>query len=467
MQLISTSFCMAIVTLTLCGCMSLKEVRTGEIATLPEMDIATDTKFDCESGREEASHVVAAVEEYKRYSLSFVELDDQGWFHSGRQLKLIDDKLTKELANSNNKDIDFDVIVFVHGWHHNVYDSDCNVNEFRSMLTRAADRYDRFPGARKRRLVGVYIGWRGESVKPKLASYFTVVDRKNTAEHVAKGQIREVFALLRKHEIAANAPDKPGEPPHDRMRSMVMGHSFGGLIAFHGLSQAMVNDLEITRPTVATGCGDAVPSTRPRGLAGSWPDLLVLINPAFEASRFEAIHDVVQRTNSGEAPCPYSESTVPKVVVVTADNDRWTGPAFVLARKIETVFETYSVDSRDLEESEREANLHTIGFDNRYRTHRLCQLGEPPVTMVSFTPSPNAKPEEIQDHGAPVWVVGAGKEIINGHDGFLYAGKTGDKSDPILLNWLLDLHAGIRPNHALATQPGLVAADSMCGEWSK
>ena len=78
MHLIFTSFCMSIVTLTLCGCMSLKEVRIGEIAMLPEMDIAMNAKLECKSGREETSQVIAATEEYNRYSLNFVELDDQG-----------------------------------------------------------------------------------------------------------------------------------------------------------------------------------------------------------------------------------------------------------------------------------------------------------------------------------------------------------------------------------------------------
>lgn len=61
-----------------------------------------------------------------------------------------------------------------------------------------------------------------------------------------------------------------------------------------------------------------------------FPDMLILVNPAFEATRFESLH-ALMRPNG----CPYPEDR-PKVVV-TADNDRATGSIFHAARKVLTV----------------------------------------------------------------------------------------------------------------------------------
>jgi hypothetical protein len=477
MEFIKTLHCAAIaaiVTLATCGCTSLKEIRTDTTPSLrADVDVGNEPRFKCETGQPSAAETHSVIEDYQRYWLSFVEFDDQGWSHSGqRQMTLMDDRLKTELADPRFKDVDFDVIVFIHGWHHNAYDNDCNVMEFRSMLKRAADRADKEAESgleRKRRLVGIYVGWRGESVSPRWLRALTVLDRRFTAEHVAKGEVRQLFATLRKRELAMNASDptaQPAQAPRNRLRSMGMGHSFGGLIAFHSLSQAMLNELTLTKPNLEAGCNNAATSGKPGDAPASWPDLLVLINPAFEASRFEALHAVVKKVPG----CPYNESLAPKLVVVTADNDWATGWVFTTGRKILTVFETYSEDGYGaLKAAEEAANLHAIGFVHRYRTHRLCRVdsgANSKQTVAVFTPSPDVAAADVEDPAAPVWVVGAAQEIINGHDGFLYATVTpGTPPEPFLLEWLLDLHTGIRPERPTAKSRAPVAKEVSCGPW--
>lgn len=77
-----------------------------------------------------------------------------------------------------------------------------------------------------------------------------VLDRRNAAERVAKGDVRELFAQLRKLQIGeSQKPDAAGGPMRaDHMRTVVIGHSFGGLIAFHGMSTSVPNEFTLTRP---------------------------------------------------------------------------------------------------------------------------------------------------------------------------------------------------------------------------
>src|SRR2546426_6954030 len=105
---------------------------------------------------------------------------------------------------------------------------------------------------------------------------------------------------------------------------------------------------------------DRMAALRP-GSVQHYFDLIVLINPAFEASRYEPVHHIAQcRT--------YPAEQQPILVSMTAANDWATGTFFKLGRKLSTFLEAYN---RKIESREEEANHNTVGFVERYRTHSL------------------------------------------------------------------------------------------------
>ena len=436
------------------GCTHILEIRTNHrSAPHAQVDVA-DPAFVCDIGRAQPGEYANSIEDYGKYVLSFVEFDDQGWsYNQNGQMQALESRLKQELADPQYKETDFLTVVFIHGWHHNAHDNDCNVNEFRSMLRLISDKYDQlYPGKFKhpRRLMGIYVGWRGEALDADGIRYLTIMDRRYTAEHVAKGAVRELFAMLRKHQFAA----KTNSNRADRMRTVVIGHSFGGLIAFHGLSQALLNELALGKPDPDSGCQPAVSRDEKTTNIPAWPDMAILINPAFEASRFEALHHLMAPVNG----CPYPKDR-PKLVVVTADNDSATGTFFPLFRKVGTLFEGYDESIPRSESRERDANWHTIGFVDRYRTHRLCLQptgGDGSRAVSALTPPKS--PDWNQDEFAPIWVVGAPPEIVDGHDGFLYARKAKGTPQPYLLEWLINLHT-VGPQSPVTTTPGA------CGGW--
>lgn len=445
------------------GCTSVAEIRThhGSGSDLPVIN-TENPSADCFSSSSTSQARAYSIEDYGDYWAGFVEFDDEGWLYSSQgqpnQMQVLQDRLKQELNDPAYAEVDFLVVAFVHGWHHNAQDTDCNVHEFRAMLKVANDRYlaasQLDAKVRRRRIVGVYAAWRGESIDVDRFNVTTVLDRRNAAERVAKGDVRALFAQLRKLQIGES---QKTDTRDDRMRTVVIGHSFGGLIAFHGMSPAVLNELSLTKPE--EGCRPTVyrrPSvllqngvvaakvksavTERERSAPVFPDMLILINPAFEATRFESLHDLMRPIEG----CKYPEDR-PKVVVVTADNDAATGPIFHSGRKALTLLEAYPREGNSDDVSrERDANTHAIGFTDRYKTHRLCLVKTTDGktrAVASLTPPYGADWRPLDPY-APIWVVGAPPEIVDGHNGFFFAKRDPalDKQQPYLLDWLVNLH---------------------------
>ncbi len=87
--------------------------------------------------------------------------------------------------------------------------------------------------------------WAARRISQRLAIQLqTVIDRRNTAERVAKGAVRQLFANLRQQQLTAQGAFGDHDPTPARMRTVVVGHSFGGLIAFSALAQAELNEFD-------------------------------------------------------------------------------------------------------------------------------------------------------------------------------------------------------------------------------
>lgn len=451
------------------GCTSVAEIRTHHDASGELIAVDSENPSQgCSASSSTTDARAHSIEDYKDYWAGFVEFDDEGWLYDPHgqptQMQVLQARLKSELSDPRYDNTDFLVVAFVHGWHHNANDTDCNVHEFRAMLKVANDRYVaeavKNPKMHPRRIVGVYAGWRGESIDINGINVLTVLDRRNAAERVAKGDVRELFAQLRKLQIGETQKPDSAEGPMraDRMRTVVIGHSFGGLIAFHALSPAVLNELTLTKPEIDQGCrptiyrppavkmqnGVSVASDRAGAAemersAPVFPDMLILVNPAFEATRFESLHALMRPSGN----CAYPEDR-PKVVVITADNDRATGSIFHIGRKLLTLLEAYPRESGSGDDAsrERDANTHAIGFTERYQTHRLCVIGEGQSKRAVAALTPPAQVEWKLDPYAPVWVVRAPPRIINGHNGFFFAEPEpgSGKQEPYLLDWLVGLH---------------------------
>jgi hypothetical protein len=305
-----------------------------------------------------------------RYDLHVVEFDDQGWLHppeeenSGEAARQID-SLMDALREAAKGDAGVSIVVYVHGWKHNADADDENIKEFRDLLLAASlveesneeqARIKRITDIKARRVVGVYVGWRGKSLDlPEPFINVTFWDRKFTAQHVAQGSVRELFSRLRGFQHYANRKSGGCEKSMHRcpVRMLMIGHSFGALVLFNAISEALVDSLAVDYDDQA---GDAA--------VQRFGDLVILVNPAFEASRYETLHRVATRRESRKYQAPI-------FVSVTSRADWATRFAFPFGRFFNTFFERTSSDD------ERVANNNTIGHIPRYITHHLAKDPDP------------------------------------------------------------------------------------------
>src|SRR5262249_25344048 len=151
---------------------------------------------------------------------------------------------------------------------------------------------------RKRHVVGIYLGWRGDSIEGRGIENFSIWDRKLAAERVALGSVQEFFSRIhsfyQRHDchspVSSYLTASELESCVD-VRLLTAGHSFGGLITYRALAPRLMMGLVETAQVrgahhLEKGTGGAHRSAE---YAVGFGDLTVLINPAFEATRFEPL----------------------------------------------------------------------------------------------------------------------------------------------------------------------------------
>jgi hypothetical protein len=348
--------------IALSSCTSFHPYRTQD------SNSALTCKSDPNGIVEKGTCSSAAWESDADYDLFFAEFDDQGLVHpidesavgfASKQIAGIDQALRTRFKE------DLNLIVYVHGWKHDARSGDSDVQKFRQLLhsTRVledAKKNDPLESGH-RRVVGVYVGWRGLSTTAEPFKELSFWGRKETSSRVAVGSARELFSRLRAFQQMRNAkwdeqwtsnpgriekldPTKNeyGRPP---VQMLILGHSFGAQLVFSAIAENLIEAL-------SSDLSD------PGARIQRYGDMIILINPAFEATRFMPLLRVAKNRK-------YDHYQAPLLVTITTTSDQATKVWFPLGRWFDSVFEHYSSPN------EHAVALHTIGHLNQYITHEL------------------------------------------------------------------------------------------------
>lgn len=356
--------------------------------------------------------------------LFIVEFDDQGQMYHPQQMDHLFEFLKITMSPkgnctpSNNEPCfdDVSLVVAAHGWRHNADFQDWNLRQLREVLYNAvvseADPIGRppishlNPSHRPRKVVGVYVGWRGAVVKeewlPKyfqLPAWLTFWDRKGAAMDVALGSTRELFARLghvraKVNDLNPNArrmgrdAERYASCAKDAkdtgrkcvpMRTLILGHSFGSLAIYNAISESLIKSVaaEEDSPPVIPTTSELDAARQPsldEQVSSPYADLIVLINPAFEGARFEPLY---QASLNRMKRSPYSPTQGPVLVLVTGTSDIATKWAFPFGRWFSTRFTSVSPKGKDgesletIKRQERTAEVRAVGHIPRYMTHYL------------------------------------------------------------------------------------------------
>lgn len=280
-------------------------------------------------------------EKYSEFDLAFVEFTEIGNLFNPDRL----DRLTEELEALARNEEGLAVIVFIHGWKHNANPRDENVQSFKQALNEIA----RSNVLLDRKLVGVYIGWRGESLNVPLIKNITYWDRKAVAEEVGRGGVTDV--LVRLDNI-----DKLGNN-----YLIIVGHSFGGALALNALDDIIIERL------IAARYGRAL---EPFG------DGIVLLNPAIEATQ-----GLIIKENSMKVGMAGAE-LAPIMYVLSSQGDSATRTPFRLGQILGVGLTWDQVNLKRLygeqkfELSEAELDSTTIGNFSSFHTGEIKDFKE-------------------------------------------------------------------------------------------
>ncbi len=301
----------------------------------------------------------------EEYQLGFVEYDDQGQLRQRAQMDAVLDEY-RRIAGSE----EVLLVTFIHGWHHSAAPDDGNITSFRNMLreiSRNEQKGSEQQKRQRRKVLGLYVGWRGDSISVPYINGLTFWDRKNTAHDVGQQGVTEL--LLKLEEIVNVKIGMSADiPPPQNSRLAVIGHSFGGAVLFTSL-QKVLADRFINSRRGKTSSGDAQ----------GFGDLVVLLNPAFEALRFGTLYDLSQEQCRG-----YTPDQLPKLAILTSEADYATKLAFPAGRAFSTLFESHvtlndrhycneygPAGKQALHIDEGTADRNTVGHFTPYLTHRL------------------------------------------------------------------------------------------------
>ena len=325
--------------------LNLAEFTTKTESTLDATSIkgAAIEEFEWKEPREEAHP----------FTVGIVEYDDEGKAWNRSQIQHVKDLVTDTL-----KEDDALVVTFVHGWKNNCTTCNGNLACFREVLAllSAVEHNIAIFSAdkRPRRVIGVYVGWRGKTMRIPYADSISAFSRKSAADRVG-GRTSELTGFLSwLNETRVNANRKVEDPEQRRPRHkspfdtrlVLVGHSFGADVLFGAIAGHLSAQLG------ASAADRAGLRAQPFG------NLTVLVNPALEASAYSEFND---NARTGVFGVP----ELPLIVTVQAENDPVTHYVFPVERAL------VSLGSSTKSTQGYGAALSAVGHYPDYYTHTL------------------------------------------------------------------------------------------------
>jgi hypothetical protein len=313
----------------------------------------TGDKTECHTSNECNN---AFIEQHKKdnYDLAFIEYSERGNVFSRERLSGVIRHIEAEEKNPSG----IMVIVYVHGWKHNASLESNNVRKFRKLLKTISKKQ-----LSNRKVIGVYVGWRGETFKHEPLKTLTYWGRKNVARQVGSGGVSEL--LLKLNKITSSA-DK-----EDKNILAIAGHSFGGAIILSAMKDILINHLINTEKVNPTECGTKT-NFQKACSAGcyktkNFADGILLLNPAVEANELLQIKELVT-----EERC-YAKNQQKLLHILSSNADKPNKYAFRIGQTLgvsireresrlkRKIFIGDTQNKKDIEIDEHELDVTTVG----------------------------------------------------------------------------------------------------------
>jgi hypothetical protein len=344
----------------------------------------------------------------RKYWLNVLEFNENGRLADPNQLDSAEATIRAVAARQEP----LVLVLFIHGWHHNAKATDDNLMSFENVLAQVTERTS------GNNVVGIYIGWRGESLalKPNALRVLSYFNRRDAADRMASS-VQLADTLLRLGFDARTAykeawpVTRPGPAPSAPM-IILTGHSFGGRILEHAVV-----------PSILTSVHERHEINRLRPF-----NLIVLLNPAASALGTMDLIDVMRSAKDDKRPF---------LINVTSTADFATSKIFPISQILSGNHGPYLIfhDPDSSLHGEQRLSTHTAGHLGPFQSHTIVpldqgkstndfpfhfvtkkgiqyvikDLADPRPWNWGREPGPDAQP-------TPYWVIRVNKDIVKNHD---------------------------------------------------
>lgn len=273
------------------------------------------------------------------YSLSFVELNDDGLFVEPEQV----DRLMADLQAKTDH-ADTTILLYVHGWNHNASTNDTNVACFEELLKATAIMQSTYLSSNKttpRAVYGIYVGWPGVVYEnEKLNKSLTFFGRQSAADRAG-----ERGALLGLFSKIAELRDRQAPA---KTKFVIISHSLGARLTYKALRPIMQHSVY----AADSGKSDFI------------ADVAVMVNPALSADEHTALAALI----NGQAK-QGSNKSQPRFIIATSERDEVLSGIFPLSQQIN------SFVRGDYALTDKRRTL-PLGLFDEYVTHSLKLEGK-------------------------------------------------------------------------------------------
>lgn len=325
-------------------------------------------------------------------TLAYIEFDDNGEMYDQHLCAPKDDQCKdhttlirpelektiaaiKQLESAPEGANGVNYVLFIHGWKNNA-DNTNNVAGFQTFLRQIYDYYAHAatPGLATAPLMGIYIGWRGASVKvgQDLSYWF----RSGATTRVAGPHLEE--ALYRIMRAVKGSPEdaRLGINTQPKSNLIFIGHSFGGRVLERAMTSYFENAMLAFDGAHIQGC-EASDGGTPidAGKLPNLPDLTVLLNeaaPATDAKQFLEFlkcHQIVYKRNYPKAGGDQGQLVdSPLFLSITSEGDAATSIALPIGQAAATWLTLKTRDYGDAADPPEITNQST------YFTHSAANI---------------------------------------------------------------------------------------------
>lgn len=289
------------------------------------------------------------------------------------------------------------VVLYVHGWKHNAETDDDDLKSFEQLIDGLKARQ-----TDKKNVLGIYIGWNAKLGWGPVDN-LTFWEKSSVADRIAQsGVVTKIVSAI--GSVLKRDTEKADQ-------FIAIGHSFGARIIYSATAQNLIYETEQAHPGHNLGIYKQISSSA---------NAVILLNPAFEAARYEAIADISREYER------FNISQNPLLVSISSENDWATNVAFPVGAWLGL--------ERDVKERT------TIGNFNAFITHRLKPIennscvreAESSISDLYASGELCLKRNDEQDaykNHNPFIIAKADKAIIAGH---------GDIWNPKFSKWLFE-----------------------------